>query len=211
MTVARVFVDANVLYSRTLRDWLCLLRKYGPEVMDGEIFIVYWTEHVLSEATYHLLKKHPAWDGAKLTQIRDRIVATFEGGRVEDFTVDGSFPGTDRNDQHVHAAAVACDADILLSDDGGFSVDEEAADDLPYEVFLPDDFFLLIEENMPEVVRRVTLEQTLYWRGRKTGRADLARPLIDAGCPEFAKRVRFHQSQLSLPAESEAKSEGKAS
>lgn len=44
-------------------------------------------------------------------------------------------------------------------------------------------------------------KETLYWLRRKTGRADLAGPLIDAGNPEFAKRVRGYQSQLSLPAE----------
>jgi hypothetical protein len=200
VAATRVFVEANVLYSRTLRDWLCLLFLHAT----GEIYTVYWTEHVLAETIYHLSRDHPDWDGAKITCIRDRITGTFEGGRVKDFTVDGSFPGDDVNDQHVHAAAVKCEADIVLSADGGFSVDEQAVDDLPYEVHRPDDFFVLVDDSAPELVYRVTREQTLYWRARSdTGRADLAGPLIAAGCPEFAQRVRSYQSQLSLPSERE--------
>ncbi|ATY16963.1 PIN domain-containing protein (plasmid) [Amycolatopsis sp. AA4] len=196
MAALRVFVDANVLYSRTLRDWLCLLQLGAP----GEIYTVYWSEHVLAETIYHLLKKHPEWRGAKITAIRDRITGVFEGGRVEDFTVDGSFPGTDLDDQHVHAAALACSADIVLSDDGGFTITGDAAEQLPYEVYRPDEFFVLVEDSAPDRVAEVTRCQTLYWRGRSPdGRADLATALIDAACPAFAERVRAHQSQLSLP------------
>lgn len=189
-----MFVDANVLYSRTLRDWLALLQLRAP----GEIYTVYWTEDVFAEAVYHLRRKNPTWDGAKITQIRDRLGKTFEDGRVEDFTIDGTFPGNDANDQHVHAAAVACGADYILSCDKGFSLTEEAADSMPYEVYQPDDFFILVDDSAPSLVRLVTREQTEYW-AKKGGRADLAGALSDAGCPQFAARVRNHQGELSLP------------
>lgn len=192
----RVFVDANVLYSRTLRDWLSLL-KLGSA---GEIYSVYWTEDVLAEAIYHLRRKHPEWEGGKITRIRDLIARTFEGGRVDDFVIDGTFAGRDGDDRHVHAAAVACSADIVLSDDGGFSAiayDDRTA---PYELYRPDEFFLLVDDSAPELVRQVTLEQTIYWRD-KVGRADLAGPLTRAGCPLFAQRVRAYQGSLSIPNE----------
>ncbi|MGW5703819.1 PIN domain-containing protein [Amycolatopsis japonica] len=192
-----MFVDANVLFSRTLRDWLALLQLSAP----GEIYMVYWTEDVLAEAIYHLRKKHPTWDGVKITQIRDRIASVFEDGRVDDFTIDGSFPGDDHDDQHVHAAAVACQADYILSCDNGFFLAEEHADSMPYEVYRPDDFFMLVANSAPDLVRDVTRTQTEYWARRNAGRADLAGPLIKAGCPEFAERVRNFQGELSLPAD----------
>ncbi|MCS7479997.1 PIN domain-containing protein [Umezawaea endophytica] len=152
---------------------------------------------MLAETIYRLRRNNPGWDGVKTTSVRDLIVGTFEGGRVDDFKVDDSFPGSDVNDRHVHAAAIACQADFVLTDDEGFVVNGQDADAMPYEVYRSDDFFLLVDDSVPDLVRRVTREQTLYW-ARRTGRADLAGKLIAAGCPEFAERVRNHQGELSL-------------
>jgi predicted nucleic acid-binding protein len=196
VVLTRVFVDANVLYSRTLRDWLALLQLSSP----GEVYTVYWTEDVLAETIYHLRRSHPDWNGAKTTSIRDLIARTFEGGRVDDFEIDDSFLGSDTNDRHVHAAAVACQADFLLTCDKGFFNADQDVDSMPYEVYQPDDFFVLVDDNAPHLVQQVTCQQTMYWV-KRTGRADLASKLIDAGCPEFAERVRNHQGQLSLPAD----------
>ncbi|MFO7191202.1 hypothetical protein [Thermocrispum sp.] len=125
-------------------------------------------------------------------------MSTFEGGRVEDFGMDGSFPGSDQHDAHVHAAAVACGADYVLSCDRGLQ--EAAAEDveLPHEVYAPDEFFLLIDECSPIHVREATLRQTLYWL-KKSGKASMAEHLEKAGCPQFAQRVRQYQTRLSLP------------
>ncbi|SFA84979.1 PIN domain-containing protein [Amycolatopsis marina] len=194
MSAQRVLVDANVLFSRTLRDWLALI-YINP---GGEVYNVYWTEDILAEAVYQLRRNHPSWDGRQTRAIRDTIARTFEGGRVEDFVVDGSFQGTDPHDQHVHAAALACDADILLTCDGGFSGGPVNPDLLPYEVYTPDDFFVLVDKSVPEIVCAVTLEQTEYWRRKKQGKAPLAEHLEAAGCPQFAKRVRTYQGHLSI-------------
>ena len=58
-----VFVDANVLYSRTLRDWLGLLYTL-PEY---PLFQVYWSEDVLAETLYNLRRSHPEWPGVRLS------------------------------------------------------------------------------------------------------------------------------------------------
>ncbi|MFC6088217.1 PIN domain-containing protein [Saccharothrix lopnurensis] len=187
-------MDANVLYSRTLRDWLALLQIRSTE----EIYTVYWTEDVLAEAIYHLRRRHPDWPGARITSMRDLIAKTFEGGRVDDFTIDDSFFGGDGDDRHVHAAAVACQADLILTSDNGFFTVGHDADAKPYEVYKPDEFFMLVDDSAPHLVRQVTREQTVHWV-RTSGRADLAGKLVDAGCPRFAERVRAHQGQLSLP------------
>ncbi|WP_026455043.1 PIN domain-containing protein [Saccharomonospora iraqiensis] len=189
----RVLVDANVLFSRTLRDWLALI-YLSPR---GQLYTVHWTEDILAEVLYRLRRRHPDWNGQKTNAIRRRIAETFEGGRVEDFVVDGSFQGSDPDDRHVHAAALACAADIVLTGDDGFVGEGVDADLLPYEVLSPDAFFVLADDSAPEIVAEVTRDQTRYWYGRH-GRAPLAQQLEAAGCPEFARRVQKHQSNLSL-------------
>ncbi|MGB4767650.1 MAG: PIN domain-containing protein [Candidatus Saccharimonas sp.] len=181
----RVLVDANVLFSRTLRDWLCLLY-----LESDTFFSVYWTEDIVAEVIYRLRRQHPDWPGHKVVGIRDKICETFEGGRVDDFVPDGSFPGTDANDAHVHAAAIACSATILLTGDAGFSA-PGVAENLPYEVYSPDEFFVLVDDSSPEKVIAVTETQQSYWLQRHD-RCNLPRKLTAAGCPNFAERVLAH-------------------
>lgn len=97
--VTGVLVDANVLYSKTLRDWLFLLKLES----DGNMFSVLVTEDVIAETLYRLRRNNPAAPGGLISNIHDRIVANIDE-RVSDFVVDGSFPGKDQNDAHVHAA-----------------------------------------------------------------------------------------------------------
>lgn len=187
----RVLVDANVLFSRTLRDWLALL------YLEGEaLFSVHWTEDILAETIRGLRRKNPEWPGQMTTSIHDRIRDTFEGGRVDDFTYDPSYAGKDPDDRHVHAAAVACDAHILLTNDDGFTLTAGDRKALPYEIYKPDPFFVLVDDGSPELVQRVTAIQQKYWVKRDAG-ANLPRVLRDAGCNEFAERVREHLQGLT--------------
>lgn len=189
--VHKVVVDANVWFSRTLRDWVLMLELYGGP------YKTCWTEDILAEVLYNLRRKYPQWDGGMIAQIRRKITATVEGGCIEDFTVDGTSPWKDPHDQHVHAAALACSAGYLLTADEGFTdpdVDVDV-DVLPYEVYRPDDFLQLIDDSAPEVVRRVITEMVDY-AVQRHGEADLRLALRKAGCPEFAERVRTHQQTM---------------
>lgn len=155
------------------------------------MFTVFATEDVIAETLYRLRRNNPKAPGHLITGIHDRIVASLDG-RVDDFEIDGSFSGTDQNDAHVHAAAVACGAAILLTADTGFAhMDEEAGDGQPYEVYDPDSFFVLINDSAPAVVRAVISEQLTYWYS-KHGEADVPGYLLRSGCPEFAERVAQH-------------------
>jgi predicted nucleic acid-binding protein len=190
----RVLVDANVLYSRTLRDWLALLY-----LESDSFFSVYWTEDILAETMYHLRRDHPDWPGHKTRAVSDKIRAAFEGGRVEDFVPDGSFVGPDPHDQHVHAAALACRASILLTADSGFSSSAAQEAESPYEVYVPDDFLVLVDDSVPNIVRAVVSKQQHYWLTRH-GRTNLPQALISAGCHGFADRVRRHLQELDARA-----------
>lgn len=152
-----------------------------------------WTEDILAEFIYRLRKKHPTWPGGHITAMRDRLAATFETGRVDDFTVGSCYRDPDPHDAHVHAAAVASRADFIITNDRtGFIWDENES---PYEVLTPDEFLLLVDADCPELVAKVSVEMTKYWLVR-TGEADLPQRLRTAECPAFAERVRVHLQRL---------------
>jgi predicted nucleic acid-binding protein len=180
-----VFVDSNVWFSRTLRDWLGLLYT----IAEAPPFEIRWTEDVLAELIHHLRAKHPDWEGARIAGIRDRLVGVFETGRVTDFVIDGSYQGKDPHDAHIHAASLASKADILLTCNvADFVWDENTS---PYEVFHPDDFLVLIDDVAPELVAKAVVANCRYWFD-KDGEAGLPARLKSTGCPVFAERVRKH-------------------
>lgn len=189
MRTLRVLADANVLYSRTLRDWLILVQLQS----ETPPYRTYWTEDILAEVLDRQRRAHPEWDGARTARVRDSICGSLEGGRIEDFTVDGSFPG-DRDDQHVHAAAVGGGIDVVLTADGGFAAPGVRAVS-PYEVCAPDEFFLGVDVAAPHLVRAAAAAQDRYHRGRG-GPVDLAESLRRAGCRGFADRVEQHLRAL---------------
>lgn len=65
--LARVLLDANVLYSRTLRDWTLMLSLHGG------MYRGYWTEDIAAERIYRLRRAHTDWDGAVLSSIRGKL------------------------------------------------------------------------------------------------------------------------------------------
>ena len=186
-----VFVDANVWFSRTLRDWLGMLYT----IPENPPFVAHWTEDVLAELIYHLRRTHPDWAGSRITTVRDRLSETFEAGRVVEFDIDGTYRGTDPRDAHVHAAAVACRADVLVTCNvGDFEWDENTSQ---YEVMDPDGFLVLVDESSPELVANVSAQMCEYWV-RRSGEADLPQRLRAAGCSQFAARVADHLRRMAF-------------
>lgn len=115
----------------------------------------------------------------------------------EDFSTDVTYEGSDLGDLHVHAAAIASRADILLTKDNAL-LNQPNADDLPYEPYHPDDFFVLLHRSFPLEVRNAVMEQINFYVKRsgpsKTG---LVESLIAADCPKFAEEVRLHILDLA--------------
>ena len=183
MRVPIVFLDANVLYSKTLRDWIFLLR----EETTGGLFTVVSSHDVIGEAVYSIRRNMPHAPGHATARPKemienalDEIVRDFDGGMM--------FPGGDRHDVHVHAAATACNASYVITSDKGF---HDVADQLEYEVHTPDSFLQLVAENMPQAVDRVILRQNEY-RSKRGDTKTLSTALKDAGCPTFAVIVDKH-------------------
>lgn len=98
--VTRVLPDANVLYSRTLRDWLFLLKLESG----ANMFTVATTVDILSETIARPRDANPKVDGKVMADIHDRILASVDE-RIDSFAIDDTWGGADEGDADVHAAA----------------------------------------------------------------------------------------------------------
>ncbi|WP_092554493.1 PIN domain-containing protein [Herbiconiux ginsengi] len=187
----RVFVDSNVLYSRTTRDWLFLLRN---ETRD--MFQVHSSIDVVVEVVRAVRREKPQLDGAITRSFHDQLINNLDEIQP-DYDARVEFSGADPDDLHVHAAAIAAKADLLLTSDGRDFGDPDA---LPYELYEPDAFFVLVDDGAAEMVLRVVMKQVAYWKGKSdAGRQvkGVVQALEDANCPLFAERVGAHLELLS--------------
>ena len=190
--VTNVLLDANILYSRTLRDWIALLQIEAPG-----LFNVTWTEDIMAETLYNLRKKHPLWSEEQVGGIRRRLEQAFTGGQITGYQIDATLNYPDIGDAHVHAAAVHGAVDIVVTANGkDFHYDTE----LPYEIYHPDDFLVLVDDGASVAVRSVTQKQLLYFHGKSSSDdgVDLPQRLKDADAPNFAARVREHLQHVDM-------------
>ncbi len=174
----RIFVDANILVSKTLRDWLFLLRDACPGM-----FQTHTSEDVLIEVAKAWRERRPTLSGQKLQDFLGRLRDVLDEV-ITDFDEDVSFTGRDPKDYHVYAAAVKTRADMLLTNN---RPSDFADDSAPLEIITADELFLLIASSSPEALHQVIVEQARYWADRNGKPLDQA--LRDAHCPRFAVKV----------------------
>lgn len=188
--VQRVFPDANVLFSRTQRDWIFLLQ--GDQ--NSQLYSMHWAEDVSAEVISNLRKKNPLASGAKMTAFRRKLENSMWGGRVDSYTVTPLSYLVDEYDWHVVAAAEKCGAHSLVTSDRGFlALDESVTDELPFDIYTPDEFFMLVHESAPQLTASVAGRQYKYWSEREKRIIEpdfLSESLRVAGCPLFAQVVQ---------------------
>jgi predicted nucleic acid-binding protein len=187
------FLDANVIYSRCLRDWLILI------ALDSHYtaFRPRWSEAVLAEAFYHLRRKHPAAPERAIERWREQLDQHFPESKVTHWNPESVPPPADPNDHHVLAAAHAGHADILVTAEIAAVPDFQACldkIDSGVTVLHVDDFLCMISDRYPSVVRRRYLSQIKYQRGRdgvdEETAADACKDALDrAGATRFAFRL----------------------
>lgn len=184
----RVFVDANVFYSRTLLDWMYHLR----EANEG-MFQLHTTEDVFAEVLANMRKKNPTAPG-HVTRHRLDLMKLCVDEVVQTFPGDLEFTGTDSNDYHVHAAAIEGRSDLILTCDNPTNI-TTTPETQPYELITPDDFFVLIVDSAPGCLLPIVREQFDYWKMKPRYR-QLDDALSRAGCQNFASQVRSALSRL---------------
>ncbi len=183
-----VFVDANILHSKTLRDWTLLLGLHCGR------FGVVSSEDCVIEALASIRDKNRHLDGGAIHTIGEQIkgslhdlITDWPGGEVEGMP--------DTKDWHVVNAATHAGVQILMTTNTkDFS---PIADSLPFDIYTPDELFTLIADNDPPAVEEVTRRQRSYWEEKRqksilSGMGEpkrLAEALRDAGASDFADVV----------------------
>ncbi|XTZ16651.1 PIN domain-containing protein [Micromonospora echinospora] len=188
-----VFVDANVLYSRCLRDWLVMM------ALDSHYtaYRLLWSEAVLAETFYHLRRNNPAAPEQQVERWRNLLDTHFPEAKVTSWDPSSVPCPQDPNDHHVLAAAHAGQADILVTNDGKISDFQNCLDHVGagIDVHSVDDFLCLIAERHPELVHRRFVSQVMYWQHRnklsEEAAADSVTNSLDkAGAGRFAFLLR---------------------
>jgi predicted nucleic acid-binding protein len=144
-----VLADANVLYSRVLRDYLLY-------AADQEIIVITWSEQILTEARTHLEQNVPGFDrasGERLMLAMNRAFPLAEVEPAEEhwrLLLDMALP--DENDRHVLAAALAAEATVLCTSNTK-DFPPVAVEALGIEVLTPDQLLsLLVSEHPPQML-----------------------------------------------------------
>lgn len=108
-----VLADANVLYSRVLRDYLLYAAAQG-------MLEIRWSATILAEVVEHLAENIAGFDAEAGARLVAAMNGAFPAAEVEpDNETEaavGALPLPDEDDRHVLAAAVAVDADVLCTD-----------------------------------------------------------------------------------------------
>jgi predicted nucleic acid-binding protein len=183
-----VFLDANILFSRTLRDWICLICLRSQH----KAFALRWSEDVLAEWIYRLRRANPDHGDRAVGGMRRNLEIDFPDALVTGYD-PGAVPSVaDRDDRHILAAALHAGAGILVTDDrrarfGG-------APNVDLEILTADEFLTRIADEYPGHVLSVLGEQVRYFARRgdaasSGGAVELISRLRKAGAGSFATCV----------------------
>ena len=146
-----VLGDANVLYSRVLRDYILY-------AMTHQLIQVRWSSEIMDEVVEHLMENVDGFDEVAGERLVTAINGTFPYSQVEVTdearSVVAGFRLFDEDDRHVIAAAVAAEATFLCSDDRtGFPAD--VMESLGMEVVKSDYLLSMLIEEAPDAMLRV--------------------------------------------------------
>jgi len=111
-SVRIVVADANVLYSRCLRDYLLYAAEQG-------LIAPHWSEQILTDMTEHLIANLTRFDAAAARRLVDAMTRTFPDALVvpqpEDMARLDGFTLPDDDDRDVMATALAVEADVICT------------------------------------------------------------------------------------------------
>jgi predicted nucleic acid-binding protein len=145
-------LDACVLYPASLRDILLRLA-------DKEFYDLRWSERILDEAERNLVADGRMNESQAAT-LRAAMSGTFDGAcvaleaveRLEDSMLN------DAKDRHVLAAAVACEAQAVVTMNLK-DFPDEAAEPFSIEVMHPDEFLMVLFSLNAGLVADVVTQQ----------------------------------------------------
>jgi predicted nucleic acid-binding protein len=176
-----VFADANVLYSRVLRDYLLY-------AADEEIIAITWSREVLDEATEPLAANVPGFTAESSARLVNAMNQAFPYAEVEPTPEqDEKLAGLalpDEDDRHVLAAAIAAEATVLCTANTK-DFPETVVTPLGIEIMSPDLLLSALIAEYPSPILAVHATAVAKLRGA-TDASTLA-ALQRAGAPNAAE------------------------
>jgi len=184
------FLDANVLFSRTLRDWICQLALDSGKTAFG----LRWSEDVLAEWIYRMRRRSPDISDDSLGRVRRLLEQAFPEAMVVGYRPADVPQPRDVDDWHVLAAAVAVPVNFLVTADRRAFVPDVVAG-LGVDIMTPDEFLMLVADRHPDLVSLRLANQVSYLRTRRRPpggdlREAALQALHRAGAVRFAMRLR---------------------
>lgn len=180
----RAFLDANIITSKTLRDWLFKL-----SLEDAETLTLISSEKVLAEARRAFQKRNPTAGPEAVAGLFDRIRSVLSHVVDDSDVVSMEIEGISGHDLHVHRAALSTEATHLVTLN---LRDFQPRQPIPYRVSDPDHLLIEIYLHSPDAVHAVTASEFQYWAERhrygwlvKT----LPAALLDAGASRFSEII----------------------
>jgi hypothetical protein len=184
-----VFVDANILFSRTLRDWICLLCLESSR----SAYDLRWSEDVLAEWIYRTRRRKPDITDQALGGVRRNIEQAFPHALVTGYDLASTPALPDPHDRHVLAAALHAEVDMLVTDDRTAFPENVLQGKL--DVYTADEFLVWVADNHTSLLRPVLDKQVAYFRrnaivtGGERSEDRLIEALHKAGAGAFAGRL----------------------
>ena len=146
-----VITDANVLYSRVLRDYLLYAAEY-------RLIAVAWSREILRETTDHLRRNRPDFTDESADALIAAMTKTFpyaeHNPQPEHFARLAHVSLPDENDRHVIAAALAAEADVICTENTR-DFPRAVATGLGFDVMRPDELICRLIEEHPAAMRYV--------------------------------------------------------
>lgn len=175
-----VVLDANVLIPNALCD---LLLRLAEE----DVFVPRWSDTILDEVRRNLPGISPAAVERRITFMN----AAFEEARVTSFEHLIPRMTNDVKDRHVLAAAVACDADRIVTRNLR-DFPRASCEPFGVEAEHPDDFLLDVWGREARLILRVIDRQAADTgrHGPRLSPEDVCDYLSSAGAPRFVDAVR---------------------
>jgi predicted nucleic acid-binding protein len=175
-------LDACVLYPASLRD--VLLRLAAKEFYD-----LRWSERILDEAERNLVKDGRMSED-QAVKLRAAMSGAFDGASVELEAVERLEDSmlNDAKDRHVLAAAVACEAQAVVTMNLK-DFPEEASEPFSVEVMHPDEFLMVLFSLNAGLVADVVIQQAAALKNPPLTVDDVLSALAQT-VPQFAEAVR---------------------
>lgn len=177
-----VLTDANVLFGRTVRDYLLYAHNEG-------LIAVRWSKSILDELSRNLAKRyaHNPEAASAAHRLIELLLRKFPEATVtpldEHLAEFDDLDLPDPDDQHVLAAAMSAEADVICTDDKqGFPV--VAVERTGARVHSADDVLTMLMNEFPSEM--ASIHRTVTAKNPKLTADQTVEKLRAAGCPKAA-------------------------